>query len=218
MRGIVFILLIIPILSLSQSVLERAPVENLRIDSNKLKPLEFRGEKVFAFENYIPNDSTLQLAPPEFLPDGKYVAFYKNDTSKLAVALSYLNGKQNGFEKRYFENGQIERVANYNKGALDGHSLSYYKNGKLQADVEYKNGNLVNGIYYSDDGKIYEKTVCEKPDNCYSKRFEQDKIVETEIKGKKTYIAVWDLNGKLVQKELYKNGKLVYLKDYRNPQ
>lgn len=217
MKGIICFFFIFPFYSFGQSVLERAPIEHLKIDTSNLEPLEFRGENVFAFRNYIPNDSSLQLIAPEIMPDGKYVAFYKNDTSKLAVAISYLDGERNGFEKKYFENGQIKQIDNYSLGVLNGQSLSYYKNGNLQADVEYKTGNLVNGLYYSSDGKLYEETICKKASCCLSKRYEKDKIVETRSKGKKVRITVWNLKGELVQKEFYKNGKLVYLKDYRTP-
>ena len=163
--------------------------DTLLINASNPKILFYRGEKIFVFENYV--DSNKVIIAPEELPNGKYMAFYMNDTTKPEIEISYYQRKKNGSEKRYERGMRLESTKNY-------------KNGKLNEE-----------LYYGKDGKVYEQTLCKEGKHCTTTRYENDgSIVKTYEKRKKSIIKKWDSTGKLIQKEILKNGKCIMLKSY----
>jgi len=167
------------------------PVDTLRINTSNPKIISYRGEKIFVFENYI--DSTKMYEAPEKLNDGKYMGFFQNDTSKPVIEVSYFNGKKNGFQKEYDKyDNKLMSITNYKNGKLNGESFTYY-----------------------DDGKIYEKTSCKEGKPCIYYRYENDgSIIKSFQKKKTTITKKWNSKGKLIQKEIWKNGQVVQFKTY----
>ncbi len=169
-------------------VLYPIQTEDLKIDLNKKKEILYRGEKVNVFDNIIETDGTA-LTPPESLPDGKYIAFYKNDTSKLAFEVSYLNKKRDGIQKQYYLNRKIKFLENYSKGKKYGLSFHFLTDGEIQEVSNYKNGKL-DGI-----SEFYIKNGIKETEREYKN-------------GKLNGVSkIWNARGILIKEEIYKNGK-----------
>jgi antitoxin component YwqK of YwqJK toxin-antitoxin module len=194
------IFLIAPFCSNAQVILNAPPLEYLRIDSNKLNQIMFNGEIAFKFENYLDNDSSFELSTPDHLPTGKYVAYYKNDSNKLALEITYYNGEKNGTQKEFFLNGNLKITEDFANGKRNGKYIQYYRFPANQVCryEEYKNGQL-NGAYilYCPNGKK-----------------------NTAGKGKNgleygTWLR-WDCDdGRLLYKWRYKKGKMVSSKKFQ---
>lgn len=178
---------------LAQEVLYPAPTEELHYGS---KEILYRGEKVRVFENSPETDET-NLVPTGNLPNGKYVAFFKGDTSKLAYEVNYLNNQKNGVSKEFYLNGNLRLVSNYKNGKLNGSYLSYYRSdGKLKSSSNYKEGKL-NGasITYFPSGKKKNET-----------EYKDDMV--------KRCIREWNEQGELIAETYYKNGRMTGFKDF----
>ena len=52
----------------------------------------------------------------------------------------YVNGKPEGVQKEWYENGQLENEWNYKDGKEEGVQKGWYKNGQLQYEYNYKDG------------------------------------------------------------------------------
>ncbi len=195
-------LLFLPFISVAQgnltnehSVLSPTPSQILKIDTNNLKGIFYRNEKVFCFNSI--NDS-IWLIAPDALPDGKYIAFFYSDTNKLAFEIRYKEHKKNGVEIAYYPNGKINRKQNYKNGVFDGVYICYFKNGRISLQRNYKNSRENgNDIGFCENGKKeYEGKY--KDGLCYG------------ISRK------WDCyTGKLISKQKYRNGKLIKFHDYK---
>ena len=195
------VLLLVPFYSISQSVLDAFPLVYLKIDSNKLAEILFKGEKVFKFENYLDNDSSFELTPPDHLPMGKYVAFYKNDSSRLALEVTYSNGEKNGTQKEYYLNGNLKVSEDLVNGKRSGKYMYYYRfpANQLCRYEEYKNGKL-NGDYilYCPNGK--KNTVGKGKNGLECGNWLR-----------------WDCDdGNLINEWKYKKGKMVSSKNFKN--
>ncbi len=70
--------------------------------------------------------------------------FYE-DGATLKVANNYVYGRLHGLQQRYSQDALLIQEENYQQGRLDGLSR-YYRNGLLQREVEYMNG-MVDGTY-----------------------------------------------------------------------
>lgn len=191
---------VIPFTINAQLVLSGLLQEHLSIDSNNLKTINFRHEEVVVFNNYLENDSTFELVSPEHLPAGKYVAFYKNDTSKLAIEVMFnQNNNKDGVQKEYFLNGNIKISEHYLNGIRNGTYIKYYKNPEKQIYLyeEYENG-LKDGtfIYYCPNGK--------KISEGNNKEGYNDGIIRR-----------WDCDGNLIDKWRYRNGKIINVSEYK---
>lgn len=191
-KGIkIFLLLLIPFGLKGQPVLSVPSIDTLRINLLTPKIISYRGEKINLFENYI--DGKKYIVVPQALPDGKYMAFFLNDTAKPAIEVSYLNKKINGFQKRY-DNNKLLSVENYKNGNLYGES-----------------------IYYDKDGKAYEKIYCKKNGRCcVTNRYANNGAVVETIKHNKnkSIVKKYDLKGKLIRKEFWVGNKCVKSKEY----
>ena len=207
----IFFLLLISFTLRAQTVLSSLPVDTLHFNLSNPKIISYRGEKIFVFDNYI--DTNKIFESPETLIDGKYMAFYFNDTTKPLIEVSYLNMKKNGMQKKYFINGKISSIQNYKNGKGNGKSISYWSNGQLYTDQKYKNGNLYGECsYYDKDGKVYEKTYCKKSGRCcQTTRYGSDGMIAEIIKYNKdkSIVKKYDSKGKLVQKEEWEGRKCI---------
>jgi antitoxin component YwqK of YwqJK toxin-antitoxin module len=200
---------------IGQTVLDRVPIFLLKIDSGDVKTLLYRGQTVVVFNNYIEDDSSAEYSTPDNLPDGKYVVFYKKDTSRLAIEANYHNGKKNGIQKGFYLDGKINYSINYKDGNREGSFSSYYKSGQIKLTASYKNNNLIESHFYFPNGMLNKKTVCKK-DNCNSEEYKEDGniIKEKRTKNKEIY-KEYNIKGDIIKKECYKHGKLIYMRVYR---
>lgn len=71
--------------------------------------------------------------------DGLYLV-YNKATHRYKEIGSYLNGKQHGTYKQYFDNGVLADDSYFFKGGRDGITKIYYENGKLRGVINYVNG------------------------------------------------------------------------------
>ena len=80
--------------------------------------------------------------------------FYDNGVLKHEGVV--LNNKNEGLHKWYFENGELEVLANYYNGNKNGINKFYYnENGALQYMANYLDDNIIDtAFYYTEDGNI----------------------------------------------------------------
>ncbi len=126
--------------------------------------------------------------------NGEVIFYHPN--GGINVIGKFLNGKQTGLFKEFFESGRLEAVRNYLNGDLNGVVNVYYENGKKYLVGNYING-LQNGVHLS--------------------FFENGQISSTYnyIKGKKEgVVKTYDSLGNPIFYEFYKNNKLEGLRKY----
>lgn len=202
-KKLVIFQLLLPFISIAQGDIIKQTILNptqgieqhLTIDTTNLKGFPYRGETVFRFN--CANDSALIIAPDN-LPDGKYVAYFYNDTSKLAFVITYHGHKKNGMEIAYYPDGKINRKQNYKNGILDGEYDFYYRNAQISLQRNYKNG--------LEDG--YDIGYCENGKKSYESKFKNGFIEGIS--------RAWDCNtGKLKSRQKYHHGRLIKFRDYK---
>jgi len=137
--------------------------------------------------------------------------YYKN--GKLYKEVYYKDGKKNGIEKEYDENGTIITITEYKndfiisrekinrkdeKGLKQGIWKEFYPNNRIYKEVNYKNDTII-GVYkeYDKDGKVVVKKVYEKG------------IEKNEEKSDTLDVLEW-------REEYYDNGKIKYYGAFNN--
>ncbi len=113
-------------------------------------------------------------------PHGK-IELYNRKTKLIIYEKNYKEGKKEGIQKSWHENGQIWNEGNYKEGKKEGIQKNWYDNGQLCYEENYKEGEL-DGIqkeWYKNGQLEYERNY-----------------KEGELDG--------------IQKEWYKNGQLEY--------
>jgi uncharacterized protein len=143
----------------------------LTIDDYKLKGGELRGIKFGYFNDTL-------ISKGEYLhnfKDGNYeylftngkkqaVEVYKRDTmvsekrwnslNNLVLETYYVNGREQGVRKEYYDNGQLKLVAEYLDGERHGSYVSYFINGNLYNEGRYFKGKPNGEMkFHSRDGK-----------------------------------------------------------------
>ena len=87
------------------------------------------------------------------------IEYYDDGRIKRAYSVDENGNKQGPYEryydKRYHENGQLERKCTYKDDELDGPYETYYDNGQLYEKCTYKDGEY-DGPYedYHDNGRL----------------------------------------------------------------
>lgn len=90
-------------------------------------------------------DSTLKMMYQVDKNTGAKYGMYKEynvSTSVLLVERNYKNNRQEGIEKIYFPNGQVDGEFNYKDGIHDGIFKYYYEDGTLKQEGTYVNGKI----------------------------------------------------------------------------
>jgi len=82
---------------------------------------------------------------------GSYKEFY-DSTENLKLNQHFKNGKLDGTQLRFTENGDTIALENYTLDLLNGLQRSYFSNGKLNLQITYKNGRM-DGKYLKYDSK-----------------------------------------------------------------
>jgi len=134
-----------------------SPTEKERRDLIKksyvLNFLHFRGDT-------IKDTFLLQIVIGLHSDNNNYCILYKDDTTKIALAITRLK-LQSGFVITTFRvQGNIRRISRYDENLLPtGKWVIYYRNGSVKAEGEYKNGKKIGKWkYYDEDGR---KTLTE---------------------------------------------------------
>ena len=145
--------------------------------------------------------------------DGKVTSYYENNTIKEIK--TYVDGKVEDF-KTFDELGNLE-MESINIDSLNSKIMTYYKNGNVKTLTHYKrlNTNVLRKdsemigkyILYFENGEKYLEGYREGDTfsqiNSWNKEGKQ-----TLINGNGFYIR-YDDNGKIIQKEIYKDGKVI---------
>lgn len=81
--------------------------------------------------------------------------YYAKDGLTLKQISQYKNDTINGFQKLYYENGNLEEVNFQNKGKLHGILKTYYENGVLKKQQKYWNDHLIDTAKaFDESGKL----------------------------------------------------------------
>lgn len=130
---------------------------------------------------------------------GLAVDFYENKCKRVEV--TYLNGKTYGYSKTYYENGNLKSVVFYYENSVEqGPYSEWFDNGIQKIKGNYNFGEK-DGCWfrYDKDGKlIYE-----------------GEYIDGEKNGEWKY---FDNDGELLRDEVYKKGKLMDSKVFKEIQ
>ena len=130
------------------------------------------------------------------------IKFQKNSSNIADIIPNLLKlkdfwtfGKRNWLFRDYYSNGNLQTSRIFKNGREEGQTQSYHENGKLQIEFSYINGNREGGyIQYHENGKL----------SCVG-QFENDKEVGEWL--------WYDEKGKLFQKDTYKEGQIIAIKN-----
>lgn len=150
--------------------------------------------------------------------ESKEQANYKNGQVKYTVNL--INGKRDGELKKYFEDGSIMMVSNWENGLKHGSAISYFQNGVFKAIENFVKGKA-NGEfrYYDSLGTLLELLSVED-DKFHGDNIKYygngDLMVEQiYLNGKLNGKAViYNRDGSIGQKIVYRNDSVVYAVEY----
>lgn len=123
------------------------------------------------------------------LDNGRW--FTLSEKGDTLVVGNKKDGKSIGKRCAWFENGKRNFIFTYNdSGKKDGLSVQWREDGTVQDSIIYRNGEMIEGWYYYDNGKLhyyYKKKDC---DQCYSQIFydPKGKKCGEEKNGNGTYI------------------------------
>lgn len=156
--------------------------------------------------------------------EGNYKFYHKG--GQLAYDWNYNErGRRTGSQKYYHENGKIKYVGNWDNGKTIGTLKVFNENGVLMAERVYDEGTFAHNVTH--DVKTAEKKDPESSRTTLFKGtgnhtvYRIDKKVEATgffVQGKLfngTYF-VYDEDGELIRKEVFKNGNLVRTENANN--
>jgi antitoxin component YwqK of YwqJK toxin-antitoxin module len=109
---------------------------------------------------YIVEDSICNYSSFNFdksIDGMKYVR--REHTNSLLYSVGYKNGKKEGVEKVFFEDGtqMLSSYSVYKEGKIDGIDIEYYWNGNVKMVSFFKMGSLESFTYYNLSGE-YERS------------------------------------------------------------
>jgi antitoxin component YwqK of YwqJK toxin-antitoxin module len=99
------------------------------------------GEHIKYCSNDKRQSTTYYKDGKEIIPDGKHDE-YGRYNYRLEAELNYKNGKENGKQTYYYDNGPIKIHIMVKDGELDGKSIYYFENGLISKEENYKDGKL----------------------------------------------------------------------------
>ena len=91
---------------------------------------------------------------PDSLMNGQWIAYFKDDTSKIALCVEYKKHKPYKV-KVYFFNGNLKELYYLKDNLINGIFKIFWADGKIYAIFKYKNGKLLlnNGIFWDEKGE-----------------------------------------------------------------
>ena len=89
---------------------------------------------------------------------GKLVSYYDGDKTKLYQTGTVQDGKWDGQNEIYYEDGQLKEKITFQDGIKDGPKEKYYENGQLKSKRTFQDGKK-DGISenYDENGQLKEK-------------------------------------------------------------
>jgi antitoxin component YwqK of YwqJK toxin-antitoxin module len=157
----------------------------------------------------------------EFKQDGKiaYVTMYHLKTGKIQAKGKYINEEKDSVWNFYDEKGILISTESYSFGKKNGVSKVFYENGVVSEEKNYKN-NLLEGTfkqYFSDKKIKAEGTYFANEYNSKCSLYYPDGVAVAQgfyEKGVKKGVWLYKLeNGKIKEKEVWQNGKLLNQKE-----
>jgi antitoxin component YwqK of YwqJK toxin-antitoxin module len=90
--------------------------------------------------------------------EGKQTTYYEN--GQIESEYFYVGGNKSGDEKEYHENGQLKSRVTYENGIKDGLEIAYNQDGKIVREANWYRGNKHGlELVYTEDGKRIIKKV-----------------------------------------------------------
>jgi len=89
-------------------------------------------------------DDSCHIANGEF-------SWYKNK-NLLYHSCHYTNGKANGADIYYYDNGRKQQEGNYINDKKDGEWVGYFESGKISGKATYKDDKQLTGQFFNEDG------------------------------------------------------------------
>jgi antitoxin component YwqK of YwqJK toxin-antitoxin module len=109
----------------------------------------------------------------EKLPDGHYISYRNNDTLNLDKEITFLHGKKNGLESRYYYDGVHKYLEiNWVNGKKNGPQIHFGGNGNITYCMEYHflfRNNII-------DGPFFINSICVKSYSGFYKNGYRDSI------------------------------------------
>ena len=139
--------------SIENNVIERFSNGDVKYFSSQLNSLRNGPEAIFG-ENW----QLLELC--YFENDTLYGNYYKWDGNRCLKSITrYINGKEDGLELIFYQNGKLESVTSYSHGSKNGPQRFFHYNGEGARLVFWKNG-VLNGddIYWYNNGVVKQKS------------------------------------------------------------
>ncbi len=152
-------------------------------------PLKFY-YKYDSLSNYLGNSKI-------FPKNGKWISFYKQDSSKVASIFNVKNNKQNGLSTTFRFDGNKESEVNLKDNVINGYWVSWHKNGQI-SNIKFMKS--------VDFGNFY-KEVCH---GTFQTWFENGQISSTTeyVNGvEKGESLKYYKNGQIRERLFYDNGK-----------
>ena len=127
--------------------------QNLIKKSYVLNFLHFRGDT-------IKDTFLLQIVIGLHSDNDNYCILYKDDTTKIAVAITRLKSEDGYIITTFRVQGNVRRISRYDENLLPtGKWVQYYSDNSVKVEGEYKNGKKIGKWkYYDDSGR---KTLTE---------------------------------------------------------
>ena len=152
-----------------------------------------------------------------------------NDSGEAIVGLTfYKNHQIKGyvykleFSKEWYDTGELMGVATYKDSSIHTEK-SYYKNGNIKIEATFSAGKQPLRMYYENGQIALSGYIYNNPFYCVGKwtewyengQIKREYFYNDSIPNQKEGIWKWyEEMGKLIKKEVYKNGKLISCKEF----
>jgi antitoxin component YwqK of YwqJK toxin-antitoxin module len=157
------------------------------------------------------------ISLPDDIPDGEFITYYDEATTKKMFEGNVVDGKPDGIWRSYYKSGNIENAVSYKDGQPDGVAYFYYDvaANTLRAEVNYEEGKIV-GTYkeYYDNGARKAQILYDEGEKNGDAEFYyrtgdikiEGKFKDDQKHGKWVY---YDQNGKKIAVEKWKKGEKI---------
>jgi antitoxin component YwqK of YwqJK toxin-antitoxin module len=177
--------------------------ENIDLNNNLIKEIyiddDLRKVEVFNKDNI----KTIERHYKNGKLEGKQYKWY--DNGQLNIEENDKNGELEGKQYSWYEDSKLKYEYNYVNGELEGKQYNWYNNGKLEYEENYKNGELEGKQYgwYNNDQNNFKNGKIEEFKN--TKLYYEYNYKNGQKEGKQYR---WYDTGQLNAEENYKNGEV----------
>jgi len=152
-------------------------------------------------------------------------AAIRKKNGRIIGIYTYINGKSEGTNYRYYENGKLYLKTHKINDKTEGEGFEYYPNGKLRQERFYKNGVVIKSTSYYENGKLWKilkstgglrAIITGYYEDGVHKNSKMSVIQDYSKKGEISYImdgesTAYDKKGQIMGILNYKDGKLTGL-------